>query len=675
MPQIPVGNLGFRGMDRQLKPRVDAAAMTAPARALEQVGGTVMNIAADAIDVREREETANDRLTAAKFSLDYEQKAQEVSTNIVDRLNRGELKDEDEAREAFQVELGALDSIEMPKIRPAVAADLQFGLSEAKAKSGDRIEGVLRQSRVNRAEATYAGLLDGMGKEAANPAADLSLIGQRIEMAAEQAVAGGMARDRATALAQTAKDNTWYQHGNERLIRGKSSMQALNQLEQDLSTDDGLYREKLDTDRRNTLLNQVLNAKDRLQAKAEAATAKRETKAAGSLEKMRQVIASGFPVSDELRQKVAAETRGTRHEVDYREALQEERDVATFLRQPVAKQQKFLIDAERSLRAGGVSDPKELALLGRLSTTFNNNIKRMGDEPMEWNEARGGDPMPRITMADLSRPDGLQQLGATLEDRVSTLRATKQQFGDVVGSRPLFREEAAELGAALKAMSPSVRARSLGQLAKMVDDPVAFQGIVKQTLGDDPVSYAAGLANGFNFHTSAGRKVGDLIEQGALVLRDKSVIVPSKGAADDGSRAFFNQEAGDAIPPGSQQRDVYYQSALAIYAKIATEEGALGKELDKRIFRRAMQIATGGIHEVRGQKIVAPRYGMAEEDMVDALNLSLRQAADANGLDYGDLLDMKLVPDDRRPGRYFLMQDGMNYQPGKDGRPLSIEVK
>jgi len=675
MPQIPVGNFGNRGMDRPVQPRIDAAAMTAPARGLEQLGGTVANLAGDAIDEREREQTANDRLTAAKFSMEYEQRAQEVSTRIVERLNSGELKDEDEAREAFTVELSALDQIEMPRLRPLVSADLQVGLAGVKAKAGDQIEGVLRQSRINRAESTYAGLLDGFGKEAANPTADLSLIGQRIDLAAEQAVAAGMARDRATALAQTAKDNTWYQHGNERLIRGKNSMQALNALEQDLTTDDGMYHQKMDTDRRNALLNQVLNAKDRLQAKAEAALAKREASAGNSLEKMRQVIASGFPVSDSLRQRVAAETRGTKYEADFREVLQEERDVANFLKRPVAEQQKFLIDAERRLRAGGVSDPKEVALLGRLTKTFSNNITRMTDEPMEWNEARGGEPMYRISVADLSRPDGLQRLGATLEDRVATLRATKQQFGDVVGNRPLFKEEAAELGAAFKAMSPSVRARSLGQLAKLVNDPVAFQGIVKQILGDDPVAYAAGLANGFDYRTSAGRRVGDLIEQGAMVLRDKSVIVPPKGAGDDGSRAFFNQEAGDAIPPGSQQRDVYYQSALSIYAKIASEEGKLGKELDKRIMRRAIQIATGGLYEVRGQKIVAPRYGMSEEDLVDSVNVALRQAADANGLDYGDLLDMRLVPDDRRPGRYFLMQDAMNYQPGKDGRPLAIEVK
>lgn len=682
MPQIPVGQFGFRGADRPSTPRIDVGnAMTAPARGLEVVGDTLMRVAGDAMDERarqqaeaERQGEANDRLTAAKFTLDYEQRARDLSVGIVDRLNKGEFRDEAEARTAYETGLGELDAIERPTLRPLAAGSLQLGLDETKAKLGERLDGVLRQFRVNRAEATYAGLLDGFGKEAADPAADLALIGQRIDAAAEVAVAGGMPMDRASALAQTAKDNSWYQHGNERLIRGKNSMQALSQLEQDLSSGDGMYHQRLDTDRRNVLLNQVLNAKDRLQAKAEAALAKREVKAGNALEKMRQVIAAGFPVSDELRNTVAAQVRGTKLEADYQEVLGDERLVSDFLKRPVVEQQKFLLEQERVLRAGGVSDPKELALFGRLRNTFNTNIQRMTDEPMEWNESRG-DPMPRITVADLAQPNGLQRLAATLEDRVATLGATKRQFGDVVGNRPLFKEEAAELGASLKAMSPSVRARTLGQLAKVVDDPVAFQGIVKQTLGDDPVAYAAGLANGFELKTTNGRRVGDLIEQGALILKDKSVIVPPKGAGDDGTRAYFNEIVADAIPPGSQQREGYYQSSLAIYAKMAAEEGKLGKEMDKRLMKRAVQIATGGLVEVRGQTVVAPRYGMQEDEVVDAVNVALQQAASSHGLDYGDLLDMKLVPDDRRPGRYFLMQDAVSFQPGKDGRPLTIEVR
>lgn len=656
-------------------------------RGAQHLAERIGQIANEELELQAQQKNAADRLTAAQFSLEYAQTGKAIAQRVQERLQRGEFPDEDEAQAAFQQEMAGLSNIERPKVGKLIEGDLTLGLERTKAELAAGFDGVLRQSRVNRAESSFSSIIDAFGKEAQAPDADIDGINTKLRLAGEQAVAAGVPMDRVEQLRQGASDRNWYNAGAERVMRGKNSMAELNAIEADLTKENGKYYQKMDTDRRNALLAQVLNAKDRLMAKAEAAQAKRDSSAEKALAKMEQIIVSGFPVSDELRAQTAAATRGTKAEEGFRDLLGQERQVQDFLKRPISEQQSFIIEQERKMRSGGVSDPKEIALYRRLTSTFDKNIKAVQDTPLEWNEGRTGEQMPRITAAALVQPNGLAQVGALLQDRLDTLAATRKSHGDVVGNRPLFQEEAAEIGAGLKAMSPTARARTLGQLAQMIDDPIAFRGLVKQTLGDDPIAYAAGLANGLGLRTQAtrggmfgttvigGRNVGDLIEQGAMILKDKSVIVPPKGSGDDGARAFFNQELGDAVAPGSEMRELYFQSSLSIYAKLASEEGKLGKQLDSRLMQQAINIATGGMVEVRGQKILAPRYGMSDEELTDGLNTALRAAADANGLDYGRLVQMKLVPDDRAPGRFLVKQDELNYQPDRNGRPLVIEVR
>lgn len=644
------------------------------AQAIGNAANVTGNVAGDLMQEELQRKQAADRLAASNHLLDYEAAAVSIRQDITGKLASGELVDEDEAAAAYRDAMSGADAFELPKIGDQTSADLRLGMKRVRAGLDGEFDNIIRKSRTDRAEAQFLSFADGIGKMVADPKSDLALLDARLDGAGEQAVRAGVPRDRVAALAQNAKDRNWTNAVTERVIRNKDSMGELTAIERDLTAEDGRYFLKLDTEKRNALLAQVLGAKDRLTSKQEAAAAKRDASAERAIREYQQVIASGFPVSDELRSRVAQSARGTQLEGQYLTLQLEERAVSEFLKKPVAEQQAYLVDRERQLRAGGVSDTSEISLFKSLSNAFGSNIKALSERPIEMHETRTGEELPTLSPSLFMTPEGAVAAAQVMRDRVATLNAMENQYG-TVGRAPLKQAEADQLGQILKQQSPTKRAEMLGLFAKGFDDPETFKGAVKQMLGDDPRAYAAGMAHGLNFRTTEGRRLGDMIEQGSAILRDKSII-KTKANGSDGTRELFNQEVGeDTIPVGSPDREMYYQSALAIYAKLAAEEGKLGYDLQGPLFKRALNLATGGLIDVRGQRLVAPRWGMNDDQLTDAINSQLKAAADANGVDYGDLLDMRLIPDDKVPGRYYLKQDAIHYQPGKDGRPLYIEVR
>lgn len=672
--RIPVdGSSGIQADPYQRKQIAPANQQTADA--LGGLGRTMAGIGNDMADEQIRQKQASDRLAAANHLLDYEVSARRVRSSIIDRLASGELDSEEAADLAYAEEMGAIDGeLELPKIGQQTVADLQHSIRRVRTGIDADFTAALNKSRIDRAEAGLISFMDGAGKMVADPSVNLDALDAQIEAAGAQAIEAKVPRDRVAALVQGAKDANWTNSVTERVIRGKDSMAELKAIERDLTAEDGRYFQKLDTEKRNALLARVLSAQDRLTAKQQAAEAKRDKGAERALREYQQVIASGFPVNDRLRTDVARLTAGTSLEGDFVAAQLEERAVSDFLRRPVAEQRAFLVEKERQLRTGGISDTREIGLYNSMSKAFGNNISALGERPIEMHETRTGSAVPALDAALLTTPQGIDTAIEIMRDRVTTLDALEAQFG-TVGKAPLKQSEAEQFGAILKQQTPTKRAEMLGLFARGFSDPEVFRGAVKQMLGDDPRAYAAGLAHGMGFRTTEGRRLGEMIEQGSAILKDKSVI-KAKSNGSDGTRELFNQVIdANTIPVGSPDREMYYQSALAIYAKLAAEEGKLGYDLQDKLFRRSLNLATGGLIELRGQQFVAPRWGMSEEEFTDSINAQLKSAAAANGIDYGDLTEMSLIPDDKVAGRYYLKQDAIHFQAGRDGRPLFIEVR
>lgn len=646
------------------------------AAALGRAADTAGQIAGDLIRAETEQKDAADRLTAGKSLIDYRDALNTLHDGVRDSLRDGTLASEDDARAAYEDGLSAIDAVELPNIGQRVKQDLQLSLAETKQKASFGFDEVLRGWRGDQVQKTTMASLDAIGRQAVAPGANMAAIEAQIDATVGTAAKASTNIDPAWLDAQRrgAKDAAWTNNVARRIELGENSMKELQAVEHDLIAADGKYAGKLQGDNSNALLARVRSAKDRLTARWEQAAAKRDANAKRMLDTYQQVYSSGFPVGDKLREQVRQATKGTEYEQAFNDAMADESAVGEMLKRPVADQQQYIVTRERELRTGKVNDPKEIRRFNALANAFNQNIKSMSESPMEWNETRLGQPAPRLSASLLLSADGVDAAAGVLRDRVATLDAMSKQTG-VPMSAPLFKEEADQIGGIIKSQTPTERAKTLGVLANAIDDPAVYKAAVKQMLGDDPRAYAAGLAHGLGYTTTEGRSVGAMIEQGSVILRDKSVIVPKAGSADDGTKAAFNEYiTTDMMPAGGSARDTYYQASLAIYAKLAADEVKLGRTLDTKLFQRAVRIAVGGVVSYYGQDVIAPRYGMSDDEFTTKMDSALDTAARRAGVDY-NLSDMRLVASDTVPGRYFVMEDPIHPFVDKAGKPIFVEVK
>lgn len=647
------------------------------AAALNSAAQTMGAIGQDMIQEDAKRKDAADRLEAGRVLLEHRSAVTDLLNGAREGLRAGQLKDEDEARAFFEDGLAEMDGVELPAVGEFVKQDLQMSMAEAKQRAGLGLDDVLRGHRTDRIKATTVASLGALNKEAILPTANLTALEAQIDATITTAGKADTDLDPAwlEGQRQSAKASAWGSHVARRIELGENSMDELKAVERDLTAGDGKYAGKLQAEDNNTLLARVHSAKDRLTAKWEQASAKRDAGAERMLNMYRTRVAETDALDPGVDEQVWRAVKGTPFEADFKAIQAENKEIQKVLLLPVWDQRALLARTKAEYRqAGNDLQGKRGQFVARLEKALETNVTNLRERPLEVVEARTGNSMPRISAPMLLDTNGIDVAVKVLRDRVVTLDATSKQFGVNVKA-PLFKEEADQLGAILKQQSPTVRAQTLGVLAKAIDDPEVFKGAVTQLLGDDPRAFAAGLAHGLGFTTTEGRKVGELIEQGSVILKDKSVIVPKSGQSDDGSRAAFNTYiTTDMVPAGSSQREVYYQSALAVYASLAAQEGTLGREINSKLFQRATRIAVGGVLDYRGQSVVAPRYGMTDDDLTSALDAQLMAAAKANNIDF-DLREMRLIPDDKVPGRYYVKQDAFNFQPDKSGNPLFVEVR
>ena len=135
----------------------------------------------------------------------------------------------------------------------------------------------------------------------------------------------------------------------------------------------------------------------------------------------------------------------------------------------------------------------------------------------------------------------------------------------------------------------------------------------------------------------------------------------------------FSSYERDAFAGKEQARNVFYQSAKAIYAAKSVEEGDYSGVINSRRCDSAMELATGGIEKYKGRAIVMP-YGVKYGDFKDGLKERVSKAVAGGNLDPSftpeKLRDLPL--ENVGDGRYvFRVGDGLVVD--KKGRPLVID--
>ena len=201
------------------------------------------------------------RAKAANALDDHELTVKNVSTSITEQVQSGALP-YDQAAAEYAKQTAAIPAPQIPGLDPIAQQHLQSGMKHNVMAQQFAINGVVRQAQKNDYLDQFQQALDTKGKHAGQPGADIDAINKSIDSFVPQALNAGIPKVKVNEAIQNFKDKNWMNNATQAAIQAKDNLPALKQLQYDLTDPNGFYAGKLDTDKRNVVLNKAVDMAD-----------------------------------------------------------------------------------------------------------------------------------------------------------------------------------------------------------------------------------------------------------------------------------------------------------------------------------------------------------------------------------------------------------------------------
>jgi hypothetical protein len=595
------------------------------------------------------------RSQASTALIDHELAVKTQAESIRQQVASGQLP-WDQAQPTMQKWQDSQQAPAIDNLDPLGQEALDRGMKRNNLSGTIQVQGIADAGKKQAFADNFGGTLDTLGKLAGMPGADIQSINNQIDAYRPQALEAGIPAATVDKAIQAFKDRNWLNNATQRAMEAKESMPALNQLQHDLTDENGFYAGRLDTDKRNMVLRSVENDQIMLQNRAEHEADKREAKAQSAIGRIDEQISSGIPATPDMWDQWQSQTKGTSFEDDFKQRMKDEDQVQQVLRQPVDQQIKFVQDRAAQLdQQGGTLRDK--ANLIRLQTAVNQNVNLMEKAPLLYSANRNGtdvQPLDFSALAPKSMPakiaaavapqaDGTPGIGqdpkaaftAQIADRMATLKAMRTQYGSSVQPLPLLPQEAAQLSQQLGASTPPERAQMLVALRDATGDDTAYQSMMRQVAPHSPVTAIAGSMVGASapaatpawFSTnftprmsdvthilngeallnpaSAGGKAAAADQEGGKGALKGGMPMPEDGGMN-GLRNQFGDAAGDMFRGRPELADAYYSVFKDAYASLLAEKGDMKGQGDPRLRDQALKIALGNRVQFNGQTVSVP---------------------------------------------------------------------
>jgi hypothetical protein len=165
-----------------------------------------------------------------------------------------------------------------------------------------------------------------------------------------------------------------------------------------------------------------------------------------------------------------------------------------------------------------------------------------------------------------------------------------------------------------------------------------------------------------------------MLLSGSKVLADKSTPMPK----DAMFRESFDQAVGNSLTPGTPQREQAYLAYKSLYAGMSGPKGVKhdgpSPEIDGDLAEQAITLATGGVGERGGAKVIKP-YGMSDKVFDKVVDIELEGLATRSKFPVGQLEDMPLSPVPGKEGSYYLINAGRVQIDPSTNQPMVVKVK
>lgn len=466
---------------------------------------------------------------------------------------------------------------------------------------------------------------------------------------------------------------------NADFLAGRDNRPALDALEKKVSADP-----TLDDTRRNALLGRIMSRNETLGRRDDAEQRRQEAAVGKTINQVNANTRAGFePSVDQLTQVLSA-AKGTALEPEAVAMVNLANATRSFRLSHPRDQEAMITKAETMIRA----DPTkvDVQVLGAWKEIYSRQQAALREDPTTFAVRQGlVDPAkPAAQPLDLSVPaqvtDQLQARFALARGMATTYQAP---------FKPLTKEEAGLITAFASKATPQQKTEYFGALAGAAGgDMEGYRAMMAQVAPDDPVTAIGGVYAGRGYRqkdgdivVGNGKDVSDLIFGGQALLHptrkddgspDKGKIWPMPSGADEQKmRQLFSGLERDAYAGLGNARNAYYQTSVAIYAKLSEQAGDSTGVLDPGRWETAIKLSTGGFDRYNGKSVVLP-YGNTTGMFRDGVAARIDLIADRlpAGVTPGKLKDLPLeIAGD---GKY-VFRSGDSVVLDKDGRAIVVD--
>lgn len=651
-------------------------------RSGQAIAGGVQDLANTALREQDRqtqEDQALARVKASNLLLDRETQLRTITTDLAEKARIGELK-HDQLQPAYEAAASKLEAVMPQGLDPAEMEGFGLSLKQMQLKGIDQVSRVAGIARIGEAQSDLAARMDLLGKDAGMPGSDPDAIARRMD-SEDIDVTGRMAFGLEwDSKKQGFRDMVYDTNATQRINAARDDMGMLNQLEHDLTAEDGYYASRLDANRRTIALNSVMNNKTRLENRAIAMEARLEAGAQRAMYQADQQIASGIPAPDGFWDGISSKVSGTSFAGDFNDMVKSESEVQSVLRLPPDQQMSYIQQKQADLQQNG-GTARDVATMNRMSGAVQSNIKLMIEQPLQYAQARMGQDFVPLDPSSFVGGDPAA-LNEQLQLRANTIQGMQNKFGNRVQARPLLPQEAKAVESVLQEMPAKQKVQVFGMLQNAFNDDKMFIGAMQQIGQGSPMLALTGMLAAkqrsltTNTHWFKPNEVvtsGDVAQTMAL---GESILTNQKDGAKfpmPASADFDAELSGHLGKVFANQPQSYMLAAQAVrsyYAGASAEAGDTSGVLDSNRIFRSVKATVGEIVDYNGVQTLAP-WGMSESDFTDRSQQLVESAFQAQGLSVDDRTMQALSLRQSKDGVYYVMQ-GQQYKYGADGKPMMI---
>ncbi|MEK8983145.1 hypothetical protein P2Q75_08880 [Escherichia coli] len=312
------------------------------------------------------------------------------------------------------------------------------------------------------------------------------------------------------------------------------------------------------------------------------------------------------------------------------------------------------------------------ALYDNVVSAANQVIKQRQSDPVQFSLASG-----QAKPIDMSNKDNFGQSVALRAAQVSDLA---KSYGTPLTF--FSKDEANQIGVFFRDAPVSQQAAYLDTIRQSTGGGQVYMSALQQISANAPSAAVAGILmdkpggilaekNWFNPDVSVSPETSaQTILTGAAARKgtDDAKGIPMPKDAD--LRLEFSDMVKDAFAGDAHGASMAYEIAKDYYAGVMAKKGVVSGEIDNDVWKQAVNVATGGVHDYNGMGNVLLPWGMSAEQFDKQVNQAWNEQVVGSGIK---------TP----PGQYglqsygdsqYLVKLGTGYLLKDDGSPVVLNL-